>query len=262
MKVLVLGCGPAGLMATHAAAQSGHDVLVYSRKRKSELFGAQYLHKPIDGVTDPARKRTIEYVMQGTASDYRLKVYGPDHRGPVSPDEYAGVHDAWDLRATYGDLWEMYGDYVQDMSVNSEVLHDLIAHLRPDLVLNTIPAKWLCENESHEFKGEMVWAIGDAPERGVFCPITVPKDTVICNGEREPSWYRAANVFGHRTAEWPHYLRPPYGDPAEVVKPLSHDCTCADAYEAPVLGIGRYGMWQKGILSHDAYDMAMLAVNA
>lgn len=245
-------------MAAHAAAMNGADVLVYSRKRKSELFGAQYLHKPIPYVTDPLRKRTVSYEMQGSASDYRIKVYGPDHRGPVSPDEFGGVHDAWDLRATYADLWEMYGDHVQDLSVNSEVLHDLISMTLPDVVLNTIPLKWLCQNDSHEFTGEMVWAIGDAPERGVFCPIQVPKDTVICNGQKEPSWYRASNVFGHKTAEWAHDNRPPYGSPAEVVKPLTTNCDCTDAYEVPVHGIGRYGMWQKGVLTHDAFDAALV----
>lgn len=262
MKVLVLGCGPAGLMATHAAAQSGADVLVYSRKRKSELFGAQYLHKPIPDVTDPNRMREIRYLLQGSITDYRAKVYGPDYRGQVSPDHYEGDHVAWDLRATYNDLWEAYGNYVQDMSLNFEVVHDLIAHVRPDVVLSSIPKKWLCQNEKHDFTAEMVWAIGDAPERGVFCPVEVPPNVVLCNGRKEPSWYRASNIFGHKTAEWAHDKRPPYGSPAEVVKPLTNDCDCFDGYEVPIHGVGRYGMWQKGILTHDAYETAKTVVES
>src|SRR4051794_14558085 len=111
MRIAVLGCGPAGLMAAHAAKVCGADVDIFSRKRKSELFGCQYLHAPIPGMTDVAPV-TVRYMLNGDIEGYRRKVYGDTWDGEVSPEDLLGNHDAWDIRRTYDNLWAKYGGYI------------------------------------------------------------------------------------------------------------------------------------------------------
>lgn len=252
MKVLVLGCGPAGLMAAHAFAINFHDVLIYSKRRKSEMFGAQYLHAPIPGMTEGAG-RSITYRLDGSVDGYRRKVYGPESRVQVSPEDLIGKHTGYDIRRTYDNLWDTYGDYVQGIEFTPDVVGSLVRQLNPDLTISTIPAPLLCSQEEHSFMNEKVWAIGDAPERGVFSPVKVPKDTVVCNGEPSPAWYRAANVFSRTTVEWPHNTKPPIEGVAEVVKPVKTTCTCLPY----VHRVGRYGRWTKGVLSHHAFQDAL-----
>lgn len=250
MKVLILGCGPAGLMAAHAATLAGHSVFVVSKKRKSELFGAQYLHGPIPGMTEGGPIR-VKYVLQGTSEGYKQKVYGSQSRVTVSPDTLEEDHDGWDLRATYWNLWNEYEPSIIDgPNLDGPAVDLLTERWSPDFVISTIPAPFLCSDERHVFRSESVWAIGDAPERGVRCPIRqAPNNTVICNGEDAPAWYRAANIFGYCTAEWPTHKRPPLAV-SEVIKPIDTTCTCRPY----IMRAGRYGLWRKGVLSHSAFQ--------
>lgn len=254
MKVLVLGCGPAGLLAAHAFSIDGHDVLVFSKKRKSEMYGAQYLHAPIPGMT-PGGAFRVNYSLTGTPEQYRAKVYGPNSRVEVSPESFTEPHDGWDIRGTYTNLWDTYGSYVQDYDLNPQSFQVLLDDLVPDLAVCTVPRPLLCQDDAHTFAAQKVWAIGDAPERGIFCPVNVAKNTVLCNGEDVPGWYRAANVLGYKTAEWPHQSRPPINDVSEIDKPLWHNCTCWP----DVQFLGRFGEWSKGVLSHEAFWKAQTA---
>ena len=52
MIVAILGCGPTGLVAAHACAMKHIPFVIFSKKRKSFLFGSQYLHEPIPGVIE------------------------------------------------------------------------------------------------------------------------------------------------------------------------------------------------------------------
>lgn len=252
-NVLVLGCGPAGLMAAAAAEESGNDVTIVSKKRKSEMYGAQYLHAPIPGFS-PERGFSVKYVLRGTSDDYRRKVYG-DPRVPVSPDELSEDHEGWDIRSTYGSLWHHFQDRILNTPFNggSDVKHFIAHALDSDKFnhfISTVPAPLLCTNPSHVFPSQKVWAIGDAPERGIFCPITqAGPNEVICSGEPENSWYRTANIMGYRTAEWPENRKPPIEGLSQVSKPLKTNCDCLPM----VHRLGRYGKWEKGVLSHDAY---------
>jgi len=251
VRVLVLGCGPAGLMACHAAALTGHDVVVVSKRRKSEMYGAQYLHAAIPEV-DCGKPRLIEYKLDGTVDGYRAKVYGPESRRAVSPESLEANHQGWNIRRAYDDLWDMYGQYVVDMEFKAPAdLHQFLHNggYGQELVISSLPAPLLCATD-HSFMGEDIWAIGDAPERGVFNPIAVPAETVVCNGDPNVSWYRTANVFGRSTTEWPGRRKPPIEGVARVTKPLSTDCDCWPL----IRRVGRYGQWQKGVLSHTAYQ--------
>jgi len=51
-RIFILGCGPAGLFAAQAAAEMGCSAVIISKLRRSEMYGAQYLHSEIPGLTD------------------------------------------------------------------------------------------------------------------------------------------------------------------------------------------------------------------
>lgn len=239
-------------MACHAAAMTGHDVVVVSKHRKSEMFGAQYLHAPIPEI-DCGEPRLVQYRLDGTVAGYRAKVYGNDWRGSVSPEDLESSHQAWNIRRAYDDLWDAYGKYVIDMEFRKpEDLHHFLSSgaYAANLVVSSLPAPLLCTSTEHAFLGQDIWAIGDAPERGVFNPVKgTPAESIVCNGEPDVGWYRTANVFGRSTTEWPERRRPPLEGVARVTKPLSTNCTCWPE----VRRVGRYGQWTKGVLSHTAY---------
>jgi hypothetical protein len=247
-KVAVLGCGPTGLVAAHAAVVAGAEVTIYSKRGKSHMFGAQYLHEPIPFIEagDPV---TLDYQLRGTLDGYRDKVYGPGSDVQVSPEDYAGEHQAHDIRRTYDKLWDLYSDQVEESNITpgwlAGVLPDNFDH-----VINTIPLPQLCV-KGHSFTGQNVWVMGDSDRQVV--PVLVAANTVVCNGEPEPSWYRASNIFGFKTVEWPSHGRKPPLPVAQVTKPLDNTCTCWPK----ITRLGRFGMWRKGILVHHGFQMAL-----
>ena len=58
------------------------------------------------------------------------------------------------------------------------------------------------------------------------------------------------------TVEWPHRSKPPLPGVAEVVKPIYSTCTCYTNTKYRFVKVGRYGVWSKGVLSHQAYTTA------
>lgn len=254
MRVAVLGCGPAGLMAAKAARDCGAEVGIFSRKQKSPLYGAQYLHAPIPGVTNGDDHITVDYILQGGIQDYRRKVYGPKWDGTVSPDELESTHEAWDIRETYDRLWAMFESSIQDVEVDPAGVYALTRNPDWDMVVNTIPLNQLC-TQGHTFGAAQIVAAGDAPDLGINVGrlYQCPADHVICNGEEHPSWYRISNIFGHTTVEWPDGIKPPVPTASVVLKPTFNNCDCWPN----MLKVGRYGSWRKGVLSHSAYHIVL-----
>lgn len=260
MKVAVLGCGPAGLLAAYGADRfGGADVSIFSKKRPSHLYGAQFLHEDIPGIPlpDPVE---VSYELMGTSEGYAFKVYGEDSLRPgfqVSPEMYEGKHKAWDIRAAYAWLWDMYRPVITDANLDANSFSKFFAAYEGefDLVINSIPRKTLCLRQygEHQFLGQKVWAMGDAPELGqrVSCPVQPdPENTVVCNGNPDSGWYRYSNIYGYRTMEWPELRRkPPIGGVAELIKPIGNNCDCYPE----MLHVGRFGKWEKGVLSHSAF---------
>lgn len=246
-RVVILGCGPAGLAAAAAAVSSGHEAIIISNTdRQSPIHGCQYLHAPIPGYEDVAKVQ-VSYQLIGSPEDYRLKVYGPDWTGRVSPEDFAGEHDAWDIRETYSRMWR---DLIGSLKVGlimkwvKQGMIPFVASLHPDLVVSTIPATALCQYPSvHRFTSHTIFANGST-----YPSEMLTENSVICDGTAERSWYRVSNVFGYRTTEWAH--KPAPADSAvPVVKPLATDCDC----HPEVLRAGRYGAWEKARLVHEVY---------
>lgn len=244
MKVLVLGAGPAGLMAAHAAAITNNEVVILSKNRQSYMRGAQYLHMPIPMATK-SEPFNIDYLLKGTSEQYRDKVYGPDPRIKVSPDSLLGSHLAWDIRETYDWLWDTYSKFVTDQNIHPGNIEEIIEHFGADLVISSIPAPQICINPDHGFQQEIVWVTelyrGD--------PWT--DNTVICSGDPDDPWYRTSKIHGWTNTEYPNDRKPPFSSDKvhSVSKPVQTNCDCLPA----VRRVGRYGTWTKGVLSHTAF---------
>lgn len=256
-RAIVLGCGPAGLMAVHGLLMAGvEDVRVFSKPRKSFMRGAQYLHEPIPRATPTHYASTemkrwipsefqVKYdLVDGTADEYRRKVYGETSTVEVSVETLETDHPAWDIRVTYDALWDLYSDSIRPFDVSPYSLLHLHEKWKPDLVVSSVPAPLLCEN-GHGFTSESVWvtdrALGPHPE----------DNTVVCNAGSDVGWYRSSMIQGWGNTEWPERKKPPLSEDRLwlVDKPLKTSCDCF----GDILRVGRYGKWTKGILSHTAY---------
>jgi len=252
-RIVILGCGPSGLAAAHAAVSSGREAVIISNTRyPSQQYGCQYLHGPVPGYEDVPQVR-VRYSLNGTPEQYRRKVYGDKWEGKVSPEDLVGEHDAWDIRATYARMWH---DLITEKTVELIVadVHNgripAVSTLQPDLIVSTIPAQALCSNPRHEFATNTIWANGST----VRLPLS--DDEVVCDGTPGRAWYRVSNVFGYRTTEWatmPHKS----SKAVPVIKPLWTNCTCHPG----VLRAGRYGAWEKKRLVHEVYPAVTEAIH-
>jgi hypothetical protein len=263
-KVIVLGAGPAGLLAATAAEERGYHVDIYSaagedgQPKKSELYGCQYLHESVPDslpISIPLPPQQVAYGLVGSSTGYREKVYGRDYTGIVSPDEYGPTehHYAWDIRKVYDWLWGRWLDSIAPLSLSSAEMPNFLG-TSARRIFATVPAPALCMNEEHKFPYARIWAFGEAPGRR--SPIPVAPFTVVCNGDAGTGWYRAANVFGYTTVEWPAARKPPIDGVAPVFKPLMTDCDCWQTRNRRVVRLGRFGQWRKGVLVHQAYREA------
>jgi hypothetical protein len=267
MKILILGCGPAGLFAAHAANQLGHSVDILSKRRKSEMFGAQYLHRDIPGLTDlddVARRVArfeVTYTLTGTLDEYLHKVYGDEIPDNVTVDSLEKKESAWDIRATYLNAWMRYFHLIEEVDLNSRRLAEEIDRRKPHIVISTVPAPSLCYRRGiHSFISRDIWAVGDAPERGIFAPSWAPGTNIIAyDGTAHRGWYRASNIAGYNAVEWPEQSKPPLPTVARVVKPIRTDCNCFIERGDPrqrhpiYWRVGRYGSWSRFGHTHQAY---------
>lgn len=273
-SVAILGCGPTGLMVAHAAELSGWDFHVYSRKQKSKLYGAQYLHQPIPNL-DCGLPKMVRYELRGTPEAYRRKVYGDSWDGKVSPEDLMESHSAWDLREAYDHLWREYGEEIKhfEMFGNSPdaLARQILGH--HDLVISTVPRK-IWAQPGDVFESTKVWALGDTEMPRVEPPYRPDEFTVFCEADIRIPWYRISNIYGYCTIEWPFvpdpyvpdddderalipahsvWQTPPVKGCSIVEKPLRHNSTAASDF----VHLGRYGAWEKGVLTSDAFFEAM-----
>ncbi len=259
-RVAILGCGPTGLLAAHACAMQNVEFEVFSKKRKSHLFGSQYLHEPIPGITNHYDKGTpVTYINRGTPEEYRRKTHGKWWDGVVAPQEFEPHHTAWNIREAYDKLWQFYGQDVNDYEIPTSkyaaslVTTDLSLDVLYDLVISTVPRTiWKVPGE--EFIYSEGWAVGDAPELGRFCPFTTENDNeIVCDGTNEVSYTRLSRVFGYTTIEWPIASKPPVPGVSKITKPLHYQPSNQVNPTSEWLHVGRYGAWRKGVVVTDAW---------
>jgi len=261
MKVAVLGCGPAGLLACHAAKLLGHGVDIYSRKERSQIQGAQYIHQAIPELCSEADAVPVGYTKMGTAHGYAAKVYlDPEH--PTSWDTFpAGEVQAWPMQGVYSMLWSRYEDRIFDRNLTPARVRYAVEQTDYDIVFCTIPRPLTCEHTVHG-PDEIAHNFNSA--RVVFEPEAKAdmENFVLYNGRMSEDWYRTSRLFGHPWTEYSASLF--VGEPIPQGwlsghKPTTTDCNCLNGHKK-LVRLGRFGQWSKAVLVTDAFNDAVDAL--
>jgi hypothetical protein len=250
MNVVVLGCGPAGLLAAEAAQQRGHKVSIFSQSAEpSPMGGSQYIHEPIDGVTSPDPDGVINFHKLGTGQEYAEKVYG-DKFAPTSWSVFPeGEFPCWNMARAYSMLFDKWKDRIHIAIANSRWLDRLESSnlISGGVVISTIPAKVLCTNPDHKFPFVEVAfesnnQVGDK---------NLGRNFIFYNGNPADSWYRCSYIFGRGWLEY-NINMIPEGERNIIkgIKPVNTDCDC----RPKIVRAGRFGEWKKGRLVHHAYS--------
>jgi FAD binding domain len=243
-KVVILGCGPAGLLAAYAAEQEGAKVYIYSKKAKSKIHGAQFLHSEIPGFED-IPSTTVRFDHVGSPDGYAKKVYGvPGGLIQTSFGKYNEPITAYSMAHLYDRLWKMYSKYIIDLDVDRGII-DAIDEDDFDLLVSTIPAPALClDPDEHFFDAQPFWIwnvpVGDTP--------ILSGNLIVYNGDQGTPWYRTSRLFGRSFIEYGYHSIHPNGCiPANKI--IATNCDCRKKW----LKTGRFGRWERGVLVHDAY---------
>lgn len=238
MNVAILGCGPAGLIAAHAAEQLGHNIDIVSKKAKSFIPGSQHLQAAIPGLTPHYPEYTVEFVRLGTAEGYARKVYGdPTH--PCGWEAYRGLHPSWSVYNAYDILWERYEGRVEDSQINAEIVSILSSEY--DRVVTTLPQPAICTHiGQHWFEGVPYY----------IKPLEIPPDdhnreVVVWNGLDGDHWYRWS-ILGERCSI---ESTKPMDGALEGRKAIYNNCDC----HSEVIRVGRWAKWRHGVLLHHVY---------
>ena len=247
-SVSIIGSGPAGLLAAHAADTLGWDFRILSQVKKSNLLGCQYLRNAVPGMTEE-KPIVINCHLEGTPEEYRTKMYGSDTTGVKDNENYEDNRYAWDLRTAYDKLWIAYGKELRYWFVQPDDL-DLLRGT--DVVISTVPRPTWAE-PGDVFNSYTIWVACDEPYEGIPAPFRPEPSTIIRDGTSDVGWYKASNVFGHSAVEWPEATKPPLTRLHKVTRPLGHNSTAA----SDIHHLGSYGAWDRSELASNVYEQAL-----
>lgn len=238
-KVIIVGCGPAGLAAAHAANGLGADIKIIAPKRKTPQRGPLLIQRPIPGINLTHPDGTIhQLVIGGSILDYRYKLYGDVNIG-INGDVLKRSYHAWHHGTTYDKLWDLYSQLIEDRMVTDHELFEL--HNQADLVVSTANAQSLCRG-NHDFRSAVVFV---TPDKASYP--NQPTNTIIFNAGTQHRWVRSSNVFGVEVTEW--LARDAPANSIAIVKPINTDCDCYPH----VLRTGRFGAWRNETWVDTAY---------
>jgi hypothetical protein len=250
MKIAILGCGPSGMFAAHAAAEEGHTVRIFSIPNKTSVFGGKYLRSPIPGLAEDKFK--IDYRTMGSLEKIEDRV------GEV----VVGVYDGWNLRSAYWDAWDKYRNLILPWDAQRDWIPQTF-----DMVFSTIPAPLLClsndksgitveeelEGTRCKFSSETILSVSGTPR-----VLGSDKNVILCTGGDE-FWFRASRINGQEITEYksdildrfPRIAIFGYGQSVrKTIVPSESTCTC----RPEIVRSGTYGLWSSEALSHESYD--------
>jgi hypothetical protein len=235
------------LFAAKAIKECGGQPVIISKKVKSEQYGAQFLHRPLRGLTDDQPINVIRGVTLGYEDKYALRVYG-NSKEQTSWRKVKNWQYAWDLRRAYDRAWEEFEVGIADLTVGADEVGELSAQFK--LVISTIPRWSICIGR-HDFE-----SIPILVDRHVV-NIPYASENFICyNGMHNGEWYRTSKIFGHESTEYiAHRDMQLQVGMAAGFKVVGHNCDC----HPNVVFAGRLGRWERGILTHHAYEAAVEA---
>lgn len=249
--VVILGCGPAGLFAAQAVTLSGGQPLIFSKKKKSEIYGAQYLHRPIPGFS-LERVGRLRIFKLGEESEYAQRIYG-DPALPTSWSKLPEQQDIWDLREAYENAWHKFKDLILDTELDFAEVEDMTA--RFPVVISTIPLWSVCKG-GHRFNSIPILVNKKVEYSGLPDYFNPEDNFMIYNGTEYGDWYRTSQIFGHASTEMiPSKTDSPNGHFELGFKVAGNECDC----HPNMIRAGRMGTWERGVLTHHAFEKAIEA---
>ena len=254
MVVAIFGCGPAGLFVAQAAEQMGHEIVIISRKVKSKIYGAQYLHEPIPDLSPPKPQGEIKTYRLGSAAGYAARVYKDGKRrtsfeyGPTDPVP------AWNLRTTYDRAWEKFESRINHELLDGNDVAQFTAIC--DVLISTIPLWSLClRPDIHKFNSVATMVAPRMEYTGLQAYFGDNTNGVVYNGTSYGYWYRTSHIFGYSSTEAvssPEFLHQ-HRDAEPGFKVVDNTCDCHPELHK----LGRMGKWKSGVLTHHAYKEAL-----
>lgn len=247
LRVIVIGAGPSGLAAAHAAIGRGASVIILAdKKEKTPQRGPIMLHRPIPGINNEHPSGYVrQLVIGGSILDYRLQTYG-DINISINGDVLALGFHTWPVPIAYDAMWQLYNKHIIEKTVYPGDIPALIEQC--DLVINTAPIKSLCMDPRHHlFKSFPVALIFkySYPDQ--------PDNTVIYNARKDVRWVRSSRIFEDEVTEYKiedTYLEEDPVVPDLIIhKPLSTTCDC----HPRMLRTGRFGKWHNETWIDHAY---------
>lgn len=261
-KVAVLGCGPAGLLAALAAEQSGREVTIISRKEKSTIPGAQFLHYPIEGLTPDEPDISIDIVKLGDRDGYARKAHGNSRVAHCSWDRIeSGLTEAWSMRKAYDILWKRYEREIvsianltdDDQELRTPMLFLNLDKLVDafDLVVSSIPLYALCYDEGHVAEYRLATILERLPSEDSE-GYHKYGNAIIYDGRDSVDYHRVSSIDDTLYFEFG-----PLFDASNlkeevahrIIKPIQTNCDC----HPNIMRVGRNGRWDSRTLVHSAY---------
>ena len=166
------------------------------------------------------------------------------------------IAQAWDLRKTYDAAWEVFSDQIADTIVNPVDIEEFTAQF--DLVISTIPAWSIClRPQEHYFESISTLVQKNMDFANFPALADLGENWVVYNGTHDYAWYRASNIFGHTSVEArsaAHLVMNKNWEPG--FKIVGTDCDC----HPTVVKTGRMGRWERGVLTHHAFEQTVEAI--
>jgi len=253
LKVIVIGAGPAGLAAAHAAVGLDAEVRVIAPKVQTPQRGPIMLHRPIPGInTEQPNGYVRQLVIGGSILDYRLKLYG-DVNIAINGDILEPGFHTWSVQDAYNKMWKLYSPLIEDRKVYRHEVDHLVVMC--DLVVITAPAPRLCRNPyEHVFDSAPIalYFHTSYPDQ--------PPNTVIYNARPDLPWVRSSEIFGHEVTEYRPEDTLGFDPRPDLIihKPLSTNCNC----HPHAFKTGRFGKWHNETwIDHAYYDTRTVLYN-
>lgn len=239
MKIAVLGDGPAGMFAAHAAISLGHDVRIFSGKKTYIIKSHRsLLQLPIPQAY--GRGFTVDYQMIGRPEEFRAK-------GGRREDAVVSTESRWSLEQAFDVVNRLYGHLVLPWDESVDWIPETF-----DKIVSSVSAKSLCRDPSHEFEGDLVFFNYSAPSR-----LGDRDNIVLASGSSVQPWTVACRVEGAEYTEYPlsvlqdSPMATVFGDRAvhQDVVPKSTTCDCYPH----IIRIGPLGRWDGGVSYDNGY---------
>jgi len=247
-SVAILGSGLAGMLAAKAIQDMKvkWDFTLFSKDKK--------LHKPKGFVMlhdkcgiKTLDDATIKVVQKGRENKYKNKL---NYDGMINSSWKSGLADyyvhGWDIRDANKFLHNIYRTKFSELEITPNNINDILRDY--DYVISTIPPDNLTEDITLKYSKVYIREVKDDYKK-------VEQPVVYYHGDLVPGTRVTLNLWGKSWVEYgklaPRRFFSGDIELEDFRKPVSASGTMPSADN--LILAGRYGLWNKNILSHQVY---------